>query len=338
MKYRKLLGIGMAAIVIACSLAACGNAEPIRFTGYAMGTVINETIFTDGDNGDEITMNIEKAIAKEENTYLSAKLEKSELSQINSNASAAPVKMSDTLSEYVNTLLDISVASGGAFDPSVGELSSLWDFDSGSQKVPKDSDIKECLAAGNFENIHVSGDTISLPSGMKLDLGAAGKGIALDTAKEILDKDNQVTGAVISVGESSVLTYGDNPNDKNNKWKIDIRNPRDKDSIIGSLMLDGTSYISTSGDYQKFFEKNGKRYHHILDPKTGYPAESDIISVTVIAKDGISSDALSTACFVLGKEKGMQLLEKNGAEAVIIDSDLNITTTRGAGDIWKAAN
>lgn len=336
MNYKKILGIGMIAIMTTCSLTACSKVEPTSFTGYAMGTVINETIYSDND-GNSTAMDIEKAIADAENTYLSAKISKSELSQINNNAANNAVKMSSTLSGYIHTLFDISKSSDGAFDPTVGKLSSLWDFDSGSEKIPNDSDIQSCLNAGNYQNVSIVNDMITLPDGMKLDLGAAGKGIALDISKEILDKDSQVTGAVISVGESSILTYGDNPNDKDNKWKIDLRNPRDKESIIGSLILDGTNYIATSGDYQKYFEKNGKRYHHILDPKTGYPAKSDIISVTVIAKDGISSDALSTACFVLGEVKGIELLEKYGAEAVIIDSNLNITTTKGAEKIWVAA-
>lgn len=326
----------LAAIIAAGMLLLSGCSagdEPISFTGYAMGTVVSETLYTDGE---DITTEIEREIASVENTYLSRKIAKSEISVINSKASAAPVEMTDTLAEYMDTLLEISRDSGGAFDPSVGALSALWDFDSDSENVPSDDDIKKCLSYGSYADINLSGKSISLPPGLELDLGAAGKGIALDVAESILSSDKEVSGAVISVGESSILTYGNKPDGSD--WQIAIRDPRDKENTIGTLVLSGTNCIGTSGDYQKYFEKNGRRYHHILDPSTGYPAESGVISVTVVCKSGIICDALSTACFVLGADEGMKLAEKYGAEAIFVKDDESIAMTKGAGKLWQSAS
>lgn len=326
----------LAAIITAGMLMLTGcssDNDPISFTGYAMGTVVSETLYTDSD---DISTEIERAIASVENTYLSRKIDKSEISKINSKASLSPVEMTDTLSEYMDTLLEVSRDSGGAFDPSVGALSALWDFDNDSEIIPSEDDISKCLSYGSYKDIQLSGSSISLPPGLKLDLGAAGKGIALDTAESILSSDKNVSGAVISVGESSILTYGRKPDGSD--WQIAIRDPRDKESTIGTLILSGTNCIGTSGDYQKYFEKNGRRYHHILDPSTGYPAESGVISVTVICNSGIICDALSTACFVLGADEGMKLAEKYGAEAIFVKDDQSIVMTKGAEKLWQSAS
>ena len=326
----------LAAILAAGTLlfSSCSSEnEPISFTGYAMGTVVSETLYTDGE---DISTDIEREIASIENTYLSRKIAKSEVSTINNKASASTVEMTDTMADWMETLLEISRESGGAFDPSVGALSSLWDFDSDSKKVPSDDAISKCLSFGSYENVQISGRSIALPPGLELDLGAAGKGIALDAAESILSSDKDVKGAVISVGESSILTYGSKPDGSD--WQIAIRDPRDKESTIGTLILSGTNCIGTSGDYQKYFEKNGRRYHHILDPSTGYPAESGVISVTVICDSGIICDALSTACFVLGADEGMKLAEKYGAEAIFVKDDKSIVMTKGAEKLWQSAS
>lgn len=331
--YRKkiLLG-GVAAILSASLLAACGAPEPISFTGYAMGTVVSETLYT---KGDDVSTDIETAIKTLENDHLSNKVSRAEIYKINEKAGQGSVVMSDELHEYMNTLLDVSAKSAGAFDPTVGALSKLWDFDDDAHKVPVDDRIQSCLSKGNYTNIQIDGNSISLPEGLQLDLGAAGKGIALDTARGILEKADGLEGAVISVGESSILTYGSKPD--GGKWEIGIRDPRDKEQLTGSVMLDGTNCVGTSGDYQKYFIKDGTRYHHILDPKTGYPARSDVMSVTIVCDSGIMCDALTTACFVLGTEKGKALAEEYGAAAIFINADREVIMTDNAKKIWKDA-
>jgi len=161
---------------------------------------------------------------------------------------------------------------------------------------------------------------------MQLDLGAVGKGIACDEVKMFLEKQDNVKGAIISVG-GSVLTYGEK--DDGTEWKIGIQHPREQGESIATLKLPGSLVVSTSGDYERYVETNGVRYHHILDPKTGKPADSGVISVTIISESGILSDALSTACFVLGKDAGLNLAQAFDAEAFIVDSDMQISMTEG---------
>ena len=169
-----------------------------------------------------------------------------------------------------------------------------------------------------------------------LDLGAVGKGIACDVAQNYLKQQKEVSGAVIAVG-GSILLYGSKADGTN--WNVAVQNPRGKDGeAMGVLSLSGTTNVSTSGDYEKYFMQNGKRYHHILDPSTGYPAESSLISVTVVSDNGLLSDGLSTACFVLGKEKGERLLETYGAEGVFIDQNKKVTVTKGLKDKFIILN
>lgn len=169
-----------------------------------------------------------------------------------------------------------------------------------------------------------------------LDLGAVGKGIACDVAQNYLKQQKEVSGAVIAVG-GSILLYGSKTDGTN--WNVAVQNPRGKDGeAMGVLSLSGTTNVSTSGDYEKYFMQNGKRYHHILDPSTGYPAESSLISVTVVSDNGLLSDGLSTACFVLGKEKGQKLLETYGAEGIFIDQNKKVTVTKGLKDKFTILN
>ena len=171
-----------------------------------------------------------------------------------------------------------------------------------------------------------------MEKGTSVDLGAAGKGIGCQEAEEIL-KETDAAGAVAAIG-GSILLYGEKPN--GDMWKIGIANPRNEtgDSYLGTLTLEGTVTVSTSGDYEKFLIKNGKRYHHILDPHTGFPAESGLISVTVVSREGWLSDALSTACFVLGYEKSLDLLEQYGAQAVFVDENYRVCVTDGLADAF----
>ena len=185
------------------------------------------------------------------------------------------------------------------------------------------------------ENIQIeeAGKTIAMGAGCTLDLGAVGKGSACDVAREYLKEQDGVQGAVIAVG-GSILTYGRKPD--GTAFRVAVQNPDEENgSYMGVIDLTGTACVSTSGDYEKYFVQDGKRYHHILDPATGYPSESGLSSVTVVCPDagewkeyaGLLSDGLCTACFVLGKEKGMELLEQYGMEGVFIDKERQVTVT-----------
>ena len=147
---------------------------------------------------------------------------------------------------------------------------------------------------------------------------------------EYLQEHEKITGATIAVG-GSVLTYGEKPD--GSSWKVGIVNPRETSYYVGILEVDGQWCISTSGDYERYVEVDGIRYHHIIDPDTGYPADSGVTSVTVLTKDGFLSDALSTACFILGKDAGMKLAESYGAEVLFVEKDGTVSMTEGMREV-----
>lgn len=198
-------------------------------------------------------------------------------------------------------------------------------------QLPTPEEIEAALQNTGYERLEIAGDGIRLPVGMSLDLGAVGKGIACDRIRQYLE-EKEVSGAVISVG-GSILTFGQKPDGTN--WQVGIVNPLQTEQTIGILSLSGQWCVSTSGDYERFVEVDDFRYHHILDPATGYPADSGVRSVTILCKSGILSDALSTACFVLGTEKGMELAESYGAEALFVDAQGKIYMTEGMKQYFR---
>jgi len=216
--------------------------------------------------------------------------------------------------------LEIMEASGRAFTPYLGVLTKLWDID-GQAYVPSREEINEALKQ------------------LEVDLGAYGKGAACDAALRVLENDNyNVTAAVINLG-GNILTYGKKP--WNQPFKIALRDPKGgPNDTMGVFTLRGTNFISTSGSYEKFFERDGKRYHHIFDPQTGYPAERELglISVTVINGNGAIGDMVSTACFVLGYEASLDLLAQYNCDALFIYEDGRVKNAGNAWDYFKLEN
>ncbi len=191
----------------------------------------------------------------------------------------------------------------------------------------------EALGEGDFSG-RGSGQEfrIWLPDGMQLDLGAVGKGVALSRFCDLLKGENGITGAVVSLG-GSILTYGEKAD--GTPWKVGIVDPFDTSSNVGVLTLEGQWFISTSGDYERYVEAGGVRYHHILDPATGYPAECGVRGVTILAGDGLLSDGLSTACFLLGPDRGMTLAGEYGAEVLFVMEDGEIVMSEGMKEYFQ---
>lgn len=281
----------------------------------AMGTIVTVKVY--GEKAAAHTDSISKMVSSVENV-ISRKIESSPVSTLNKTGKAD----NDMVSSLLEVCLGVSKDSGGVFDVSVGAVSSLWDFDSEKNIVPDEKDIKAALGTVDYTKIKIDGSCVSVGENQQIDLGAVGKGYACDVIMAYL-KEAGVDGAVVSVG-GSILAYGKR-NDNGDKWRIAVRDPDNESGYIGTLLLN-EGFVSTSGDYEKFFEKDGKRYHHILNAETGYPSESDLRSVTVVCDSGALSDALSTACFILGKEKSQTFLTKYGASAVFVDKNGNITT------------
>ena len=239
--------------------------------------------------------------------------EDSEISQVNAGASDRPVRVSESTFEVLQKSLEFSKLTDGAFDVTVGPISELWGFSSDSPALPEPSRIAELLPLVGYRKLDLSEDRVRfrLP-GMKLDLGGAAKGYAVDRALELL-RASGARGALVNAG-GDLGYFGTKPG--GGSWRVAIAHPRDEGVLVE---VDGLKFeaVATSGDYQRFFIKDGVRYHHILDPLTGYPARA-CVSSTVWARSVTDADILSTAVFVMGPEKGLRLIEGlPGAEALV---------------------
>ena len=308
-----------------------GQKEPVQSIDTAMGTIISQTVYTEDDG---VTDSILQEITDLEEQLLSWRKETSELYRINESAGKEEgILLSDWMADRIERCLTVSAASEGAFDITIGEVVRLWDIDNwvvlketSGFELPTEAELQEGLSHTGYEKLELKDSVLTLPEGMQLDMGAVGKGIALDNVRRYMEQQERITGAVISVG-GSVLTYGGKPD--GSEWKVGIVNPFESSANLGYLSLEGQWCVSTSGDYERYVEVDGVRYHHIIDPASGYPADSGLSSVTILTRDGLLSDALSTACFILGQEKGSSLAQQFGAEALFVDCEGNLSMTDG---------
>ncbi|MCD7868946.1 MAG: FAD:protein FMN transferase [Clostridiales bacterium] len=321
-----LLLIPAAIVILDTSLCpAAGKTQTFSNIDFAMDTVVSETLYT---SGEDITGEIGTLLRETEESLLSWTNEDSEISLINAQ-SGQPIEISSELTGYLTEILEMSRKSDGAIDPTIGNLIRLWDIGGEDQRIPDEEEILAVLADIGYGNVELSGNTVTIKEGCSLDLGAFGKGIGCDRILEYMEDQEEVTGLLVNLGGSSVLTWGNKPD--GSLWQIAITDPREEEDgdYLGIVSLDGTEFLSTSGDYEKYFIEDGIRYHHILDPDTGYPAQNGITAVTVVCDSGLAADGLSTACFVLGVEAGTALLEEYGADALFVDEEFNVYLTEG---------
>ena len=252
--------------------------------------------------------------------------ERTFVSTINQLAGKGTVIVPAELFNVISAAQKVSDLSGGAFDISWAAMRGLWKFTKGEEQVPSAEDISKKLPLINYKNIALneSKKSVSLKrEGMAIGLGGIAKGYAVDKAMDILVKQG-INNAIIKAG-GDMRIQGTNDG---KPWDIGIQHPRDKSKVLGALHLSNVS-VSTSGDYEHYFIKDGVLYHHIIDPKTGMPARR-CQSVTILAPDTMTSDALSTAVFVLGPEKGMQLIQLlPGIQGIIVDSNGKIHYSPG---------
>ena len=321
-----VLGLFITASLLCTSRTAWGNSEINTYTktDFAMDTVVSETLYT---TGEDITADVISALKDVEENWISWTKENSQIYQINQNAGST-VTVSQETAAYLKQVLELSEASEGAMDPTMGKIIRLWDIDGEDPHIPEEKELNILLKKVGYSKITLNGNKVTLPTGMTLDLGAAGKGIGCDAVEQVLEKEKEVSGMILNLGGSSVMSYGSKPD--GSSWQVAVTDPRDTEGdYLGVVALKGTEFLSTSGDYEKYFIEDGIRYHHILDPSTGYPARSGLTSVTVVCDNGLDADGLSTACFVLGREKGEKLLEKYHADGLFVDDSGHVWLTEG---------
>lgn len=252
----------------------------------------------------------------------------SEVSQLNKTGSK---KVSADVMNLEQAAQKVYQSTKGAFDNTVYPLMEAWGFSAGKYRVPSDQEIEKLKKKVGSDRVKWNTQTgqITLPEGCRIDFGGIAKGYTSYKLKEIFAK-YKVTGAIVSLG-GNVETYGSRP--EGDSWKVGIENPSVsalKGDYVGILSLEEEAVI-TSGSYQRYFEKDGKKYHHILDPATGKPVDNGLLSVTVISPDGTMADGLSTALFVMGEEKGIRYYKQHKQEmdVVWLKTDGTILVTEG---------
>ena len=292
--------------------------------GFYLDTVITLTAYT--DDAQVLKDALEECGRYEK--MLSRTIEGSDVWRIN-HADGEPVEVSEETAEILRCAKRISELSGGAFDITVAPVSTLWDFTSGKAELPDAEAIERAAALVDWTKVELDGTTVTLPAGMMLDLGGIAKGYIADKVKAWLEARG-VKHAILSFG-GNIVAIGKKPDGTD--WKVGIQ---DIDKGTGAYMLvarNGGGSTVTSGIYERGFDLDGVRYHHLLSPRTGWPAQNELASVTVFSESSMEGDALATAAFVLGPEEGMKLIESlEGIEAVFIARDRTVTYSSGAGD------
>ncbi|MEG0919132.1 MAG: FAD:protein FMN transferase [Anaerovoracaceae bacterium] len=325
---KKILTLILCTVVIITQVS-CSSNEPVSKTGFYLNTNCQIDILDKSKSqGEEIIDGAFKLIGELEN-QLSRTVESSDIYKIN-HAKGKPVEVKDETVKLIKQGVKISEETNGEFDITVGKLTELWGFSDPEPKKPADKDIKKAAATVGYKNIKIQGNKVSLTNpDTWLDLGATAKGYIADRASEYVESKG-VKSAVINLG-GNIVTIG-RKTDGDKPWKIGIEAPySDRKEIVGAVQMEDQTVV-TSGTYERFFEENGKKYHHILDTKTGYPVDSDITAISILSKKGNSgmSDVLSTTSLLLGKERAIKFIEKQeGFEYMIIDSQGKTTQSAG---------
>lgn len=319
MKSKRLIALLASATLLlsGCSTSLSKKKE-LTYTDTLFDTVISVQIL---DPAEESVLNGCKKLCQKYDLMFSSYNEESEISKINS-AGGAPVEVSPETAALIKKGIYYSELSGGAFDITIGPVSRLWDFKSGEHIIPDAGAIAEALSHVNYENIMVSDNVVTLTDpAAAIDLGALAKGYVADRIRDYLEKQG-IKRAFINLG-GNILAMGTKPDGSD--YNVGIQAPfKDTGEPITSVKVADKSVV-TSGTYQRYFEADGKLYHHILDPRTGYPCENTLTSVTIITNSSLTADAFSTTCFLLGYDESMKMISQmENVDAIFITNDNKI--------------
>ncbi len=336
MKSKRLMAMLMAAAA-AAALSGCGTLispdeaeESVQV--FAMDTVM--ICSTYGENSSDAAFASEDEIYRLE-ALLSRTREDSAVSRINSGDAGAA---DEEVRALIEKAMEYSQATGGAFDITLAPVSSAWGFTEDAYRVPSQAELDELLTHVGMEHVHLTADGVELDAGTQIDLGAIAKGYASDVVADLYEKWDIPRGLARLGG--NIYAKGTRPD--GGLWRVGVQdpaNPEDSNALVGVLEL-SDAFAVTSGGYQRYFEDNGKTYHHIIDPATGYPAESGLTSVTVVSDrasgGGTMCDAFSTALFVMGEEKALDFWRTGGYDfdLVLVTQDGRVLVTEGIADAF----
>ncbi|MFA9413610.1 MULTISPECIES: FAD:protein FMN transferase [unclassified Streptococcus] len=308
---------------------------PLTRTESLLHTVVTLSIYHEG-----LEEVMEEALAEiaELESLLSTNLETSDIYKINQAAGKEAIKVDSRTFSLIEEAIEVSKTSQGRFDISIGAISQLWRIGSTEARKPSDEEITEGLNHIDYRKIELdkTNQTVKIPAGMILELGAISKGFIADQIRNLFVKKG-ITTAVINLG-GNVIVMGSSPNNPDG-WKIGVQDPDEiRGATVGSVLQTDSSIV-TSGIYERYLEVDGVRYHHILNPKTGYPIDNSISGVTVFTKSSTQADALSTSLFVMGLEEGLAHINQlDDAEAVFVDKDHGVHVSDGLKNTFELSN
>lgn len=265
---------------------------------------------------------------------MSINIEGSEISNLNRNGWANPIAISSDSIDVLTTALEYAKLSDGYFDITIGPVSKLWGIGTDKANIPDSQTLATALSHVGYEKVKITGNSVKLTEkDMVIDLGGIAKGYASDEIVKLLD-DAHIERALINLG-GNVYAKGDSPDHR--PWSIGLQDPfKAQGNYFGIAKVSNKTVVS-SGNYERFFTQDGKRYHHILNPFSGYPIENDVAMVTIIGDSSMEADALSTTLFALGAEKGIALINQNSKdfEAIIVTKDKRLFLSDGASAYFE---
>ncbi|MCX7884964.1 MAG: FAD:protein FMN transferase [Caloramator sp.] len=328
-------------IILSLFFLGCGKKnktlnEPIEKTDFVLGTICTVKIYDNLSPNllDEVFLRL-----KEIEKKMTINAKGSEVDEINDKAGIKPVKVTDDVYYVIKTGKEYGQISGGRFDITIGSIVKLWNIGTDYAKVPSQNEISEKLPLVNYKDIVLDdkNKTVFLKrKGMIIDLGGIAKGYAADEVYRIL-KENGVKHAIVNLG-GNIFAIGVNPNENRN-WNIGVQNPFSERGDYFAILSIADKTVVSSGIYERYFMQNGKRYHHILNTKNGYPVDNNLAETTIIADKSINADALSTTIFAAGVEEGLKIIEKfKGVEAIFITKNREVYITPNLKNILKITN
>lgn len=316
--------VAAAAVLFISCFISCRSGDTVTDTRFFLGTACSITVYERGhkkalDNAFGRVGNIEEK--------MSVNLESSEVSEINRNAGERPVQVSADTFLVIEEALKTAEMSGGALDITVGPLVEAWGIGTENAQVPSEGEIRRLLSLVDYRLVELDHENLSVfleEKGMRIDLGAAAKGYAADEAVKVLEQEGVPQG-IIDFG-GNIRVFGSKPGEE--PWRVGIQKPGSGRGAYFGIVSGGGMAVVSSGTYERYFEAGGVRYHHILDPATGYPVRNGLTGTTVVSPEGLQADALSTAVFALGLERGYRFLQSlDGAGGIFVTRNKEVVLT-----------
>lgn len=316
------------------SFSFCGNRDdgtPVSESRILMDTIVRISIYQTRLSRQQIDQALDRAfqVMADIEAKTSVYIDSSDLFFIEKMAGQRSIPVSPGTFKILQKSLAVSEKTGGAFDITIGTIKKIWGFDSESPSVPDSTQIHAGLSQTGYQQIRLGNNSVSLKKpGIHIDLGGAAKGYIVDSGVAVLQQSGVESGIVDAGGDMRI--FGRHPTKE--YWTIGLQHPRKPRNILLAEFHTQAASIATSGDYERFFEVEGIRYHHILDPKTGFPANR-CVSVTIVAKSALLADTYATAVFVMGPEKGMALIENDPLleGMIVLEEDNRLVTLISRG-------